>query len=52
MAVRIEFASPGFFAIPLKKVEVEDTGTGRVYFVHKGRIVAVGIRKEARYGRV
>lgn len=45
--LRIEFAAPDFFAIPMKKVEVvsdRESGTGRTYFVHKGAIVAVARR--------
>lgn len=41
-ALRLEVTSPGFFAIPLKKVQLEDVPeTGRVYFLHKGQIIAV-----------
>lgn len=43
--LRIEFATPDFFAIPLKKVEIETVPeTGRAYFLFKGRIVAVARR--------
>lgn len=49
MTLKIEFATPGFFAIPLKQVTVEDMpGAGRTYFVHRGRIVAVAIRLPER----
>lgn len=40
--LRIEFAAADFFAIPLRKVEIESLPeTGRTYFLFKGRIVAV-----------
>ncbi len=43
--LRIELAVPGFFAIPLKKVEIETVpATGRTYFLVRGNIVAVGVR--------
>ena len=43
--LRIEFAVPGFFSIPLRKVEIETVpATGRTYFVHRGAIVAVATR--------
>lgn len=46
LALKIEVAAPGFFSIPLKKVEIEaDQNTGRTYFLYKGAIVAVGVRK-------
>lgn len=49
MTLKIEFAAPGFFAIPLKQVTVEDMpGAGRTYFVHRGQIVAVAIRMPER----
>lgn len=42
MTLKIEFATPGFFAIPLKQVRIESyPGAGRVYFVHRDEIVAV-----------
>lgn len=42
-AVRIEIQTPDFFRLPPKKVEVEEVPeTGRTYFIHSGRIVAVG----------
>lgn len=41
-ALKIELSVPGFFAIPLKQVEIEqEPGTGRAYFIHRGAIVAV-----------
>jgi hypothetical protein len=41
--VRIELADPEFFSANPKKLRVEDNpGTGRIYFILKGRIVAVG----------
>lgn len=44
--LRIEFAVPDFFAIPLKRVEIESVPeTGRTYFIHRGAIVAVARRK-------
>lgn len=50
-ALKIELAVANFFAIPLKKVEVETVPeTGRVYFVHDGRIVAVAIRSGGTNG--
>jgi hypothetical protein len=43
--LRIEFAVPNFFAIPLKRVEIEAVQyTGRTYFIHRGAIVAVASR--------
>jgi hypothetical protein len=43
--LRIIFSSPGFFAIPLKKVDIEAVpATGRTYFLFKDRIVAVAVR--------
>jgi hypothetical protein len=46
--LRIEFACQGFFAIPMKKVEIVaddlDHHFGRTYFVYRGRIVAVARR--------
>lgn len=43
--VRIILQAPNFFSIPLKRVEIERSEvTGRTYFVHKDRIVAVAIR--------
>lgn len=46
-ALKIELAVPNFFAIPLKRVEVETVPeTGRVYFIFHGKIVAVAVRRE------
>ncbi len=43
--LRIEATAPDFFAIPLKQVAIEAMPeTGRTYFIHKGRIVAVAKR--------
>lgn len=45
--LKIELSVPEFFSIPMKQVEIDDApGTGRTYFVHKGRIVAVARRPE------
>lgn len=45
--LKIEAAVPNFFSIPLKKVEIESIpATGRTYFIHQGRIVAVATRGE------
>lgn len=42
-AMRIEVQSKDFFRLPPKKVEIEEVPeTGRIYFIHAGRIVAVG----------
>jgi hypothetical protein len=47
--VRLEVASPDFFATPLKKLTVEqNAGTGRTYVLKGGRIVAVAKSAEAR----
>lgn len=47
MAVRIILQCPGFFFIPLKQIEIESSPvTGRVYFLHRGRIVAVGVKSD------
>ena len=41
--LRLEVVDPRFFSIPLKQVEIETApNTGRTYFVHKGKIIAVG----------
>lgn len=45
MKLRFELQVPNFFSIPLKDVATEETpATGRVYFIHNGRIVAVARR--------
>jgi hypothetical protein len=45
--LKIELAVPNFFALPMKKVEIENLpGTGRTYFVYDGKIVAVARRSE------
>lgn len=44
-ALKIELSTPGFFSIPLKKVDIETVpGTGRTYFIYQDRIVAVARR--------
>ena len=44
---RLEVAAPEFFATPFKKLAVEENaGTGRVYILKGGRIVAVAKLKE------
>jgi hypothetical protein len=46
-ALKIELAVANFSAIPLKRVEIEAApGTGRVYYIYNGRIVAVAVRRE------
>lgn len=46
-ALRIVLSVPGFFAIPLRKIEVEaEPNVGRTYFVYRDRIVAVAQRSE------
>lgn len=46
-ALRIEVATPNFFSIPLKKVEIETVpATGRTYFLYRDQIVAVAVRGE------
>ncbi len=43
-ALKIVISVPNFFAIPLKKIEVESfPNTGRTYFLYRGRIVAVAV---------
>jgi hypothetical protein len=42
---RLEFAAPEFFAANPKRLKIEDAGTGRIWFLLKGRIVAVGVPK-------
>lgn len=43
--LKIEAAAENFFSIPMKQVEIETVpATGRTYFIHKGRIVAVAKR--------
>ena len=43
--IRFELLVPGFFALKLKDLDFEDEqATGRCYFLHRGRIVAVGRR--------
>jgi len=50
-ALKIEVAVPNFFAIPLKKVEIESSpATGRTYFIYQGCIVAVAIRSGGNHG--
>jgi hypothetical protein len=44
-SLKIELSVPNFFAIPLKKVDIETVPeTGRTYFIFQGRIVAVARR--------
>lgn len=44
-SLKIELAVPNFFAIPLKKIEIEAVPeTGRTYFIFQDRIVAVASR--------
>lgn len=39
---KVQFAVPNFFAIPLRKMEVEvNRYAGATYFLHEGRIIAV-----------
>lgn len=46
--LKIEAAVPNFFAIPMKKVEIETVPeTGRTYFIFGGKIVAVAKRGES-----
>jgi hypothetical protein len=48
-AVKLEVAAPEFFATPPKKLAVEENaGTGRVYVLKGGRIVAIAKPAEAR----
>jgi hypothetical protein len=43
--LKIEIAAPNFFALPMKRVEIEaKPETGRTYFIFDGKIVAVGRR--------
>lgn len=47
--VKMVVASKEFFDTPLKKIAVEtNEGTGRVYFLKGGRIVAVAVPSEGR----
>lgn len=42
-ALKIEVQTKDFFRLPPKRVEIEEVPeTGRIYFIHAGRIVAVG----------
>ena len=44
--LKIEFAVPNFFAIPMKQVEIETPAQAdRTYFIFRGKIVAVGVRR-------
>lgn len=55
--MKIEVAAPGFGGVPFNKMRVEgdpdvrmetgarDAGTGRTYFLYRGRIVAVAVRE-------
>jgi hypothetical protein len=46
--LKMEIAVPKFFALPMKKVEVESAPfTGRTYFILDGRIVGVARRMPA-----
>lgn len=45
--LKMEVATPGFFSVPLRKVEIEtNAGTGRTYFLLKGQIIGVAKRAE------
>ena len=45
--LKMEVATPGFFSVPLRKVEIEtNAGTGRTYFLLKGEIIAVAKRAQ------
>lgn len=46
-AIRFDIKTPEFFAADPKKLKVEETA-GRIYFLLKNRIVAVGIPCEAK----
>jgi hypothetical protein len=47
--MRIEIATPDFFALSAKKLRIEEVAeTGRVYFIFRDRIVAVGVNGEQR----
>lgn len=49
LALKMEIATDNFFAIPLKKVEIESVpATGRTYFIYRGEIVAVAKQTEER----
>lgn len=51
IAGRIEFKSPDFFRLPLKTITAEtNINTGRTYFLHRDRIVAVVKPKEPSDG--
>ena len=44
-ALKIERAVNNFFSIPTREIEIEAVpATGRTYFIHKGKIVAVAKR--------
>lgn len=44
MKIRLVITTPEFFAASPKKLAVEENaGTGRVYFLLRGRIVAVAV---------
>lgn len=44
--LRMEVVDPRFFSIPLKRVEIEAVpATGRTYFIFRGKIVAVALRR-------
>lgn len=49
--MKILVTVPEFFRIPLKKVEIEARPwTGRTYFIHQGKIVAVAtLPREPEY---
>lgn len=53
IALKLEMASPAFFATPLTKLTVEENrGTGRTYILDKrGRVLAVAKPKEVPDGR-
>lgn len=51
IAGRIEFKTPDFFRLRMKDVETEiNAMTGRTYFIHQGRIVAVLKPREPSHG--
>jgi hypothetical protein len=43
--LKMEVATPGFFSVPLRKVQIETVAeTGRTYFILDGKIIAVAKR--------
>jgi hypothetical protein len=46
-SVKIEFTADNFFFLPVRQMSMEsDPFTGRIYFIHKNRIVAVATRRD------